>query len=113
MNEIVIPEDDMRRLEKQFGPLVRQIGAWNSDGVFSYTTIPVVVLEQAAETLGDATLSISVAHLTESVMYTRNFVQLVENFGPILIDTLAVSYRTYLQLGLCSTRAALVCRSAG
>jgi len=32
MEEIVVAEDDLRRLEKRFGPEVRLMGAWNSDG---------------------------------------------------------------------------------
>lgn len=97
MLEVVIPEDDMRRLETRVGPCVRRIGAANSDGVFSYTTIPVLVLEHAAQTFGDATLTGSVAHLKASVSQTQACLKLLEDFGPTLIQTLAVSYRTYVR----------------
>jgi hypothetical protein len=111
MLEVVIPEDDMKRLETRFGPRVRRIGAWNSDGVFSYTTIPVAVLEQAAETLGDATLIGSVARLKASVSQTQALVKLLEDFGRTLIEALAVSYGTYLR-HLSAAGATLVCRIA-
>jgi len=41
------------RLETRFGPVVRQMGPWNSDGVFGYESIPLVAVEKAAETIAD------------------------------------------------------------
>ena len=45
---IIVPDDDLKNLEKRFGPGVRNMGPWNSDGVFSYSSIPIVVVEEAA-----------------------------------------------------------------
>ena len=52
MKAIVIPEDDLKRIERRFGPDVRRMGPWNSDGVFGYTSISLGTIESAAEALG-------------------------------------------------------------
>ena len=49
MKTLVIPEDDLKRLERRFGPDVRRMGPWNSDGVFGYTSISLGAVESAAE----------------------------------------------------------------
>ena len=49
MKTIDIPDDDLKRLERRFGPDVRHMGAWNSDGVFGYSSVSLGAVEAAAE----------------------------------------------------------------
>src|ERR1035441_968201 len=49
MEAIVLGDDDLRRLETRFGPVVRQMGPWNSDGVFGYCSVPISAVEEAIE----------------------------------------------------------------
>jgi hypothetical protein len=51
MEEIVVTEDDLRRLEKRFGSAVRLMGSWNSDGTFFYASVPLSAVRRAAENL--------------------------------------------------------------
>ena len=48
MKIIDIPDDDLKRLERRFGPDVRHMGPWNSDGVFGYASVSLGVVESAA-----------------------------------------------------------------
>jgi len=52
MEEIVVAEDDLRRLEKRFGPEVRLMGAWNSDGT-SATSASLYLLSGRPRTTGE------------------------------------------------------------
>ena len=66
MEEIVVTEDDLRRLEKRFGSAVRLMGSWNSDGTFGYASVPLSAVRRAAEDLVNpdviATLSRPTTH---------------------------------------------------
>jgi len=53
MEAIYLTDDELKRLEARFGPLVRQMGPWNSDGVFGYASVPIVAVEKAAGTLAN------------------------------------------------------------
>ena len=46
MNEIILTDDDLKRLEKRFGPAVRHMGSWNSDGTFSYLAVPITTVQK-------------------------------------------------------------------
>jgi hypothetical protein len=41
MEAIVLTDDELKRLETPFGPVVRHMGPWNSDGVFGYASVPI------------------------------------------------------------------------
>jgi hypothetical protein len=47
MDAIVLTDDELQRLETRFGPVVRQMGPWNSDGVFGNPN-PVVAYKEAS-----------------------------------------------------------------
>ncbi|MGA8578411.1 MAG: hypothetical protein WB579_07005, partial [Bryobacteraceae bacterium] len=85
MNVIVIPEDDLQRLERRFGPDVRRMGPWNSDGVFGYTSISLGTVERAAEAAGRPGLPEAVSQLKEAREPVAAFLHLVETFGPDLV----------------------------
>ncbi len=51
MEAIFLTDDELKRLETRFGPAVRQMGPWNSDGVFGYASVSIAAVEKAAETL--------------------------------------------------------------
>ena len=90
---IIVPDDDLKRLERRFGPGVRRMGSWNSDGVFSYSSIPIVAVEEAAESMNDPTVVEAVFRLKQAPERTKPFIELVHSFGPALIEKIAVAYR--------------------
>ena len=92
MKTIVIPEDDLQRLEKRFGPDVRRMGPWNSDGVFGYTSISLGAVERAAETSGRPGLPEAVSRLSEALEPAAAFMDLVETFGPDLVVNIKAAY---------------------
>ena len=92
MKAIVIPEDDLQRLERRFGPDVRRMGPWNSDGVFGYTSISLGALESAAEAVGRPGLPEAVSRLKESREPVTAFLDLVEAFGPALVVEIKAAY---------------------
>ena len=63
MEEIVVTEDDLRRLEKRFGSAVRLMGSWNSDGTFGYASVPLSAVRRAAEDLVNPDVIATLARL--------------------------------------------------
>ena len=39
MEIIILTDDDLNRHEKRFGPDLRHMGPWTSDGVFGYCSV--------------------------------------------------------------------------
>jgi len=108
MNAIVVPDDDLKRLEKRFGPCVRQMGSWNSDGVFGYTTVPISVVEKAAQSVGDPGLLEALYALKGSPDLPSRFIEMVQSFGPALIDKIIAAYQECVSFRYpaCHTRTA-------
>jgi hypothetical protein len=94
MKVIVVTDDELQRLEKRFGPSVRQMGPWNSDGTFGYSSVPIAAVEKAAEALADPNLleALSRVDLKQSTR-TKPFIDLLEAFGPALIERIVAAYR--------------------
>jgi hypothetical protein len=92
MKSIVIPEDDLKRLERRFGPDVRRMGPWSSDGVFGYTSISLGAVESAAEAVGQPGLPEAVSRLKEAREPVAAFMDLVEAFGPDLVIKIKAAY---------------------
>lgn len=90
---IVISDDDLKLLEKRFGPLVRQMGSWNSDGVFSYASVPFVAVEKAAESLCDPTVLKALCRLKQAPERTKTFIEILQLVGPTLVEKIAAAYR--------------------
>jgi len=90
---IIVPDDDLKRLERRFGRGVRQMGSWNSDGVFSYSCVPIVAVEQAAESLNDPIVAKAVFRLKQAPERTKLFIELIQSFGPVLIEQIVAAYR--------------------
>ena len=63
MQTIVLTDDELIVLEKRFGPRVRQMGPWNSDGTFGYSSIPIAAVEKAAESLENPDLMVALSRL--------------------------------------------------
>jgi hypothetical protein len=59
-------------LEKRFGPGVRQMGSWNSDGTFAYSSVPMVTVEKAAEAMEDQHLDSSFSRLRKMTDRTKS-----------------------------------------
>jgi hypothetical protein len=66
MEAIFLTDDELKRLETRFGPVVRQMGPWNSDGIFGYASVPIVAVEKAAETLANPNLLTALPRLRTS-----------------------------------------------
>lgn len=92
MDTIVLTDEELKRLETRFGPAVRQMGPWNSDGVFGYASVPVVAVEKAAEALENPNLTVALTHL-RTPERTKRFIELLETFGHALIDRIVAAYR--------------------
>lgn len=95
MEAIVLPDDELRRLETRFGAKVRYMGPWMSDGTFGYASVSVGTLEKAAELL-------NVPALTETLSCIKNspepeqaklFIDVLGTFGDILIDSIVLVYQ--------------------
>ena len=90
---IVLPEDELKHLEKTLGPHVRQMGTWSSDGVFGFCAVPIAVVEKAAEAVGHPSLAAAVERLKMSDNRTQPFIEIVHAFGPTLVKEIAATYR--------------------
>jgi hypothetical protein len=92
MEAIVLTDDELQRLETRFGPVVRQMGPWNSDGVFGYASVPIVAVEKAAETLDNPNLLVALPRL-RATEQTKTFIELLEDFGSVLVERIVDNYR--------------------
>jgi hypothetical protein len=93
MELIVVTDDDLNRLERRFGPGVRRMGPWNSDGIFGYCSVPIIVVEKAAEALENPDLAVALSRLKHMTEQTKPFIELLETFGSILIERVVAAYR--------------------
>src|SRR5690349_16250815 len=90
---IVLPEEQLQKLEKKFGPDVRHMGTWNSDGVFGFCAIPLTVVEKAAEAVGNPRLAPAMDRLKASDNPAEPFLDMVQSFGSVLVHAIAARYR--------------------
>src|ERR1044072_4109658 len=81
MYGIAVTDEELKRLEKRFGPDVRKMGPWNSDGVFGYSDVPILAIGKAAETLGDKNLDLALFRLESAAEPTKGFIEMLETFG--------------------------------
>jgi hypothetical protein len=93
MKAIVLTDDQLRLLEKRFGPKVRQMGPWSSDGTFGYSNVPIATLAEAAENLQDPDLTAALTRLERTPERATLFIGLLETFGPPLIEKVVAAYR--------------------
>src|SRR5579883_1016933 len=63
MGAIILTDDELKDLEKRFGQVVRQMGSWNSDGLFGYESVPMLAVERAAEAVGSPGLLLTLTRL--------------------------------------------------
>jgi hypothetical protein len=94
MEAIFLTDDELKRLETRFGPVVRQMGPWNSDGVFGYASVPIVAVEKAAETLENPNLLIALPRLRMPER-TKTFIELLEDFGSVLVERIVDAYKEF------------------
>jgi hypothetical protein len=93
MTAVVLTDEELKRLEKRFGPGVRQMGPWSSDGIFGYSSVPLIAVEKAAEALEDPNLLVDLFRSTDTQARTKAFNELLETFGLTLIERIAAAYR--------------------
>jgi hypothetical protein len=79
MEAIVLTDDELKLLEKRFGLRVRQMGPWNSDGTFGYSSIPIAAVEKAAETLQNPDLTVAETRRRENSMWYGSTKNLLES----------------------------------
>ena|SRR5579863_4657472 len=91
MKAIILPDDDLQRLEKRFGSTVRYMGSWNSDGIFGYCSVPLACLEKAAEALNDPPVSESLQQLKQTTDPTLPFIEMLQSFGVTLIEKIVAA----------------------
>jgi len=94
MEAMVVTDDELKHLENRFGPGVRNMGPWNSDGTFGYSDVPVLAIEMAAESLEDQDLDSALSRLRNGTDRTAPFVELLERFGPGLIQRIVAAYQS-------------------
>jgi hypothetical protein len=92
MEAILLTDDELKLLEKRFGPRVRQMGPWNSDGTFGYSSISIAAVEKAAETLQNPDLAVALSRLKCKPERSKPFIELLEAFGPALIENIVAAY---------------------
>ena len=92
MEEIVITEDDLRRLEERFGSAVRLMGSWNSDGTFGYTSVPLSVIRKAAQEFADAA-GVDLSRIRPNPERTAAFMELLHTLGLPLVAAIVAAYR--------------------
>jgi len=102
VSEIVLTDDDLRCLEKRFGPGVRQMGPWNSDGIFGYCSVPIAAVEKAACSLNDSVLLESIQELTATQDRTPRFMEMLQQSGVALIEQIVVAYQEQFQMPIVS-----------
>jgi hypothetical protein len=106
MKVIVVTDDELQRLEKRFGSGVRHMGPWNSDGTFGYTSVPMVAVEKAAEALENPDLMVVLSRLGHTSEGTKPFIELLETFGPALIERIVAAYKECPVESITATRLA-------
>jgi hypothetical protein len=94
MEEIVLTDDQLKRLETRFGPVVRQMGPWISDGVFGYASVPIAAVEKAAATLENPHLLVALARL-RTPERTKTLIELLEGVGAVLVERIVAAYREF------------------
>jgi hypothetical protein len=94
MEAIFLTDDELKRLETRFGPVVRQMGPWNSDGIFGYASVSIMAVEKAAETLANPKLLTALPSL-RTAEKTKTLVELLEEFGPSLAERIVDAYREF------------------
>jgi hypothetical protein len=94
MEAIILTDEELKRLETRFGPFVRQMGPWSSDGIFGYASVPIVAVEKAAETLANSDLLTALPRL-RTPEAAKTFVELLEDFGSVLVERMVDAYREF------------------
>jgi len=94
MEAIVLTDEELKRLETRIGPVVRQMGSWNSDGIFGYTSVPITAVEKAAEALDNPNLLVALPRL-RTAGRTQTFIGLLESFGVVLVERIVAAYREF------------------
>lgn len=69
------------------------MGPWTSDGTFGYSNVPIVAVEKAAEALENPHLMEALSRLEHTPERTKPFIELLETFGPALIEKIVAAYR--------------------
>ena len=111
MKEIILTDDDLRQLERRFGPCVRHMGPWNSDGIFGYCTVPMDSVEKVADALNDEGLSQCVQQLKDAPDRATWFMEVLQRFGSALIERIAAAHQQRFQMGHVVSRARSVTKT--
>jgi hypothetical protein len=83
---VVITDDELRFLETRFGPCVRQMGSWCTDGTFGYSSVATLAVARAVGSLENPSLGMEVSKLEGLNARAAPFIELLETFGPALVE---------------------------
>jgi hypothetical protein len=106
MEEIVVTEDDLSRLEKRFGSDVRLMGSWNSDGTFGYASVSLSAVRRAAEDLVNHGVIANLCRPKQMPERTTEFLELLNTVGFPLISAIVAAYRECSPERMGNSRAA-------
>lgn len=93
MSEIILTDDDLRQLEKRFGPTVRYMGPWITDGSFGYCAVRITSVEKAADALHEKVLLDSLQQLRGPSERATRFMEILREYGSALIDQIIAAHR--------------------
>ncbi len=93
---IVLSDENLRELERRFGPDVRRMGSWNTDGSFGFCAVPIAVVENAAQAIGSPGLTEAVKSADASEDRAKRFIESLEGFGSKLVQAIVASYREHV-----------------
>ena len=102
MQDIIISDEELTRLESRFGPEVRQMGPWLSDGVFAYISVPIAIVEKAAELLQDRSVLETVCRIRTNRQWIAGLTDLLQS-RPDLLDEIVFVQRHYRPEMLCDS----------
>ena len=106
--EVVVTDDELRRLEKRFGSAVRLMGSWNSDGTFGYASVSLSAVGRAAEELGNPDVILALSRLKHMPERTTAFIELLRTFGSPLIAAIVAASRECSPEWIKNSRAAAI-----
>jgi hypothetical protein len=89
----ILMDEEVKRLERRFGPGVRLMGPWISDGTFGYCSVAMIAIEKAVEILDSPELMEAFSRLQDTLERTEAFIELLGAFGPALIDRIVAAHR--------------------
>jgi len=91
MNEIILMDDALTRLEAKHGSMVRHIGSWITDGTFGYCSVDLAAVKRAGDALNDSAVLQYMQQFENSPLCTALFMEMLDKFGTALIEKIVAA----------------------